>query len=59
MLLVQVRVLEAALAEARAGRAADAAASRRLHEDQRERLTVAARRLQTLVRTAASKKAVT
>lgn len=47
--LLQVRVLEVALAEARAGRAADAAASRRLHEDQRDRLTVASRRVQTLV----------
>ena len=46
----QVRRLEAALAEAQAGRAADAAAAHRLHEDQRARLAAAGRRLQTLVR---------
>ncbi len=45
----QVRRLEAALAEAQAGRAADAAAAHRLHEDQRARLAAAGRRLQTLV----------
>jgi hypothetical protein len=45
----QVRRLEAALAEAEEGRAADAAAAHRLHEDQRGRLAASGRRLQALV----------
>lgn len=45
----QVSDLEASLGVEQAGRAADLAAARRLHEDLRERLSVAVRRVQSTV----------